>query len=131
MKLRYLKPLRVCIALAFFLPIAFLFLDFRDTGVRSLAGELLYLQFVPSLLKFLRQMAMGATGFIAVLVLTLVFGRIYCSTICPLGTLQDLISRLFSAKRLSRGKFSGKRQRRRPRHAFSPRGPSYDMPFFP
>ena len=118
MKLRYLKPLRVCIALAFFLPIAFLFLDFWDTGVRSLAGELLYLQFVPSLLKFLRQMAMGATGFIAVLVLTLVFGRIYCATICPLGTLQDLISRLFSTKHLF--SFRGKRQRRRPKHAFSP-----------
>jgi len=40
----------------------------------------------------------GATGAIAtllfLLVLTLLFGRIYCSTICPLGLLQDLFLRL-------------------------------------
>ncbi|WP_459918869.1 4Fe-4S binding protein [Desulfocicer niacini] len=97
--------------------------------------SLIYLQFVPSLLKFLRQMAMGATGFIVVLALTLVCGRIYCATSCPLGTLQDLISRLFSTKRLFRGKsswkFSGKRQRCRPRHAFSPPRTLLRDTFFP
>ncbi|MEZ5601746.1 MAG: 4Fe-4S binding protein [Candidatus Competibacteraceae bacterium] len=36
----------------------------------------------------------GAAGFLAVLALTLLFGRVYCSTICPLGTLQDIVIRV-------------------------------------
>jgi polyferredoxin len=32
-----------------------------------------------------------ALGFVLVLVLTFLGGRIYCSTICPLGILQDVI----------------------------------------
>jgi ferredoxin len=75
----------------FFALIAFLFLDFRNFGAQSFSGELLYLQFVPSLLKFLSAAAFGATGFIVVLILTVFFGRIYCSTLCPLGILQDVI----------------------------------------
>ncbi len=91
-----LKPVRVCIALAFFLSVALLFLDFRDTGIRSVAGELLFFQFVPSLLKFLNHAAAGAAGFIAVLAMTFFFGRVYCAALCPLGIFQDMISRLFS-----------------------------------
>jgi len=29
-------------------------------------------------------------GFVAILVITLIFGRVYCSFLCPLGTLQDV-----------------------------------------
>jgi len=32
-------------------------------------------------------------------VLVLIFGRIYCSVLCPLGILQDLINRMFSFKK--------------------------------
>ncbi len=64
----------------------------------------MYLQFVPSLLKFLNAAAIGATGFIVVLILTVLFGRVYCSTICPLGTLQDVIGFL--------------RRKNRKRHSF-------------
>jgi ferredoxin len=44
-----------------------------------------------------------ATGFVFVLILTLLFGRIYCSSVCPLGTLQDIISRL--SFRLNKNKY--------------------------
>jgi len=91
MKLNRLKSIRIIISAVFFALIAFLFLDFRNFGAQSISGELLYLQFVPSLLKFMNVAALGATGFIVVLILTVLFGRIYCSTICPLGTLQDVI----------------------------------------
>ena len=81
MKLGLLKPLRVFIALVFFLSTAFLFLDFRDTGIGSFAGEVLFLQFVPSMLKFLNQPSLGLAGiftagfagFMVVLVITLMF----------------------------------------------------------
>jgi len=37
----------------------------------------------------------GAVSALAIwLLVTLVFGRVYCSTVCPLGTLQDVISRI-------------------------------------
>jgi len=39
-------------------------------------------------------------GLLFVLVLTVLFGRVYCSTLCPLGILQDIVIRL--AKRMNR-----------------------------
>ncbi|MBF0200972.1 MAG: 4Fe-4S dicluster domain-containing protein [Desulfamplus sp.] len=107
MKFRHLRHIRIWIAIIFFMLTAFLFLDFRGSGVRAVAGEVLFLQFVPSLVKFLDNAAAGAAGFIAVLVLTILFGRIYCSTVCPLGTLQDIISRFAPGGTLSPKKMPG------------------------
>ncbi len=110
MKLRHLRLLRTGTALAFFVLTLLLFLDFRDSGFRAIAGEVLYLQFVPSLLQFLDHAAVGAAGFILVLILTLVFGRVYCSFVCPLGICQDLIS-LLARKRMSWPAWPGKKQK--------------------
>lgn len=101
-----LKTLRVGVALVFFVLIALVFLDFHNLVAPSIAKGLLYLQFVPSLLQYVNQAALGAGGFIVVVLLTLFFGRIYCSTLCPLGTLQDVIS------------FIARRKRKRPRRGF-------------
>lgn len=54
-------------------------------GVVTLAGAKIgYIEIIP----------MAVTGAMVVvgmwLVVTLIFGRIYCSTVCPLGTLQDI-----------------------------------------
>jgi ferredoxin len=43
-------------------------------------------------MKFFSIVNLAAIGFLVTLVLTFVFGRVYCSSICPLGTLQDIIS---------------------------------------
>ncbi|MDO5675182.1 MAG: 4Fe-4S dicluster domain-containing protein [bacterium] len=57
------------------------------------------LQVVPALLA-------GAWLVPALLALaTLVFGRVYCSLICPLGLLQDLLGRLYPKKYRSRPRF--------------------------
>lgn len=40
------------------------------------------------------------------LILTLIFGRIYCSVICPLGIMQDLISALHDRRKRNRFRFS-------------------------
>jgi ferredoxin len=98
MGLHRLKSLRVGISVVFFVLTAFLFLDLWNTVAPPVTGGILYLQFVPSLLKFLTTAAAGATGFIAVAILTVLFGRVYCSTICPLGTLQDGIGFLARKK---------------------------------
>lgn len=58
-----------------------------------LISPLLKLQFVPSLLGALT----GIVSFLLILVvLTILLGRIYCSTICPVGTMQDFSSRIAS-----------------------------------
>ena len=90
MRLNQLKRLRVGVSLGFFIATALLFLDFRNWFAPELSQAVLYPQFVPSLLKFLHGAALSASGFIVVLLLTIGAGRVYCSTICPLGTLQDL-----------------------------------------
>ena len=99
-----LKWIRVGVALVFFILI---FLSFTFIG-RSLGKipEILNFQFIPSLLSFLGG---GAIILIFFLLLTLCFGRVYCSLICPLCIMQDMISRfasLFKSKKQQRTHYS-------------------------
>lgn len=73
---------------------------FVGRGMTAMAQASLRAQIIPSAIA----VTIGATGFW--LVATFVFGRIYCSTVCPLGTLQDSATRTrrFLASRLKRGK---------------------------
>jgi ferredoxin-type protein NapF len=89
-----LKWARLIIALAFFLLTTLLFTGIKGVLSYLDTGTILYLQFVPSLLKFLLTFGLASLGFAVVLVLTSLFGRLYCSAICPLGILQDFISRI-------------------------------------
>ncbi|MBO4756243.1 MAG: 4Fe-4S dicluster domain-containing protein [Bacteroidales bacterium] len=86
-----LKRVRVTLALVFLIGITLLLLDF--TGVLHLyLGWMAKLQVLPALLA----LNVGVVAFLVVL--TLVFGRVYCSVICPLGVLQDGISWLGTHK---------------------------------
>ncbi len=89
--MKYLKPLRVGVSGTLFLLVTALFLDFGNSIAPSFTRGLLHLQFVPSLMQFLNTAALSAAGFILILILTILFGRVYCSTICPLGTFHDVI----------------------------------------
>jgi ferredoxin len=91
------KPFRVIISLICFLSITFLFIDFRQILPSEWYDGFTYLQFLPSLLKFIAFAGFLSLGFVIVTLLTLLFGRVYCSTICPLGVFQDIIS-FFSRK---------------------------------
>ncbi|MFC2118788.1 4Fe-4S binding protein, partial [Bacteroidota bacterium] len=90
--LKYLKKIRVIISLLFFLLTTFIFLDYNRIVTDGLIDSILFLQFVPSFIKFVNLFSLAAFGFIVVFILSLFFGRIYCSTICPFGILQDIIS---------------------------------------
>lgn len=82
-----LRRLRITVASVFFLSLLFIFLDF--TGIsHPWLGWMAKFQFIPALLAVNIAIIAGLT------VLTLLFGRIYCSVICPLGVFQDIISRL-------------------------------------
>jgi len=83
--MKFLKNIRVIISLVFFLPILLLFIDFVGKLPTKL-HLLLSIQLIPALLS-LNLVVLGV-----LLVLSLLFGRIYCSTICPLGIMQDVIS---------------------------------------
>ncbi|MCW8806398.1 MAG: 4Fe-4S dicluster domain-containing protein [Ignavibacteriaceae bacterium] len=94
MNLVKLKKIRVYFSLFFFLITLVLFLDIIQIIPAKISSYILYFQFVPSAVKFFNQFSLLATGFIVVLVVTILCGRIYCSSMCPLGTLQDAISRI-------------------------------------
>ena len=80
-----LKKLRVILAALFWIGITLLFLD--STGVlQKWLGWMPKLQFLPAV------MAVNVAVIVALVLVTLVFGRIYCSVICPLGVFQDGIS---------------------------------------
>lgn len=94
MKQAHLKYLRLVLALLFFLSTGFIFLDFRELLSFGLHKGITFMQFMPSLIKFFTTFTLVSAGFIAVLLLTSFFGRVYCSAICPLGILQDMVSRI-------------------------------------
>src|SRR6056297_3576732 len=91
-KYKALKKIRVIISLIFLLLLFLFFIDFAGIFPSDFIRGVISLKFVPALLKFFNVFSWIATGFIVVLILTLLFGRVYCSTICPLGILQDVIS---------------------------------------
>lgn len=80
-----LKKIRVALATIFFTAITLLFLDFTGTA-HAWLGWMAKIQFLPAVL------AVNAGVIIALIILTLILGRAYCSVICPLGVFQDVIS---------------------------------------
>ena len=80
-----LRKIRTALAILCFALITLLFLDFTGT-IHAWFGWLAKIQFLPALL------ALNAGVVIALVALTLLFGRIYCSVICPLGVMQDVVS---------------------------------------
>jgi ferredoxin len=93
MRRRHLKPLRVAVALVFLAGLSAAFVDFRGLVPPRLAHWLAVVQFTPALLA-LGTGAVGLCVFAGIIGVTLAFGRVYCSTVCPLGLLQDAIARV-------------------------------------
>jgi ferredoxin len=88
--------------MALFVPAALLFLDVGWPLPAVVARVVAGLQLVPALLRL---PAAGAAVVLAALALvTLLTGRVYCSTVCPLGTLQDALVRI-GDRRDRRGRF--------------------------
>jgi polyferredoxin len=81
-----LRKIRTILAVVFFALITLLFLDFTGTAHHWL-GWMAKIQFLPAV------MALNVVVIVALVLLTLVFGRIYCSVICPLGVFQDILAR--------------------------------------
>lgn len=82
-----LKYARRVVALAA-LAVMTVWLTTASTSLMLSMGWIARVQFVPAMLS-----ASFATV-LFIVALTLIFGRLYCSTVCPLGTIQDIASRL-------------------------------------
>ena len=76
-----LRILRITLALVFFIGITLLFMGIGQQWW----GWMAKLQFLPSCL------ALNLGVIAGIVILTLLFGRIYCSVICPMGVLQDIV----------------------------------------
>ena len=77
-----LKTGRRIIAALSILLVTGLFLDFTGTW-QSVFGWMAKIQFLPALLS------LNVLVILGLIVMTIIFGRIYCSVICPLGIMQD------------------------------------------
>ena len=80
-----LKKTRIVLATIFFACITLLFLDVTG-ALHAWLGWMAKVQFLPAVL------ALNVAVVAVLLALTLLLGRVYCSVICPLGVMQDIIS---------------------------------------
>lgn len=93
-----LRKIRQIVAAIFFVLVTLLFLDFTG-AVHLWFGWLAKIQLVPAIL------AVNAAVIIGLVLLTLLFGRIYCSVICPLGVMQDGISTISGKRKGKKSRF--------------------------
>ncbi len=89
---RWLRTIRIGFAFFFLSGFLIIFSDVRGK-LPSVFYELFTsFQFLPSLLKFLVMPQVLTAGFLIIMLLTILTGRLYCSFICPLGIMQDVIA---------------------------------------
>lgn len=94
-----LRTIRITAAIVCFTLITLLFLDFTGT-LHAWFGWLAKIQLLPALL------ALNVGVVLFLIALTLIFGRIYCSVICPLGVFQDVVSWISGKRKKNRFRYS-------------------------
>ena len=94
-----LRKIRIVAATICFALITLLFLDFTGT-LHLWFGWLARIQFLPAIL------ALNVGVIVLLVALTLLFGRIYCSVICPLGVFQDIVSWIAGKRKKHRFRYS-------------------------
>lgn len=94
-----LKKIRRTLAIVFLLCITLLFLDFTGTA-HAWLDWMAKIQFLPAVL------ALNVGVILLLVALTLVFGRVYCSVICPLGVMQDVFGWMGKKRKKNRYAYS-------------------------
>ena len=92
-----LRKIRIALATVMMIGITWLFVDFTGTAHQWL-GWMAKMQLLEAIL------AVNVVVIVGLVLLTLVFGRIYCSVICPLGIMQDIIG--WWGKRAKKNRYS-------------------------
>lgn len=96
-----LRKIRIGVSITFITIITLYFLDFRELLPQSL-HILAHIQFIPALL------ALNIIILTSLVLLTFMFGRVYCSSICPMGVYQDVVA------------WFSKKAKRKKRYTYSP-----------
>lgn len=89
-----LRRFRIAFSAIVLICFIIIFVDYSHVIPAGYIDYLLYLQFIPSFIRYIDLKTLVAGGFIVVLLLTLLSGRTYCSFLCPLGIGQDVFSRI-------------------------------------
>ena len=96
MKKKNNTPRRIRMAVA---AIVFILICLAFSGLMPQATALLKIQAAPSLMKTIAAFSTGALATcIVILLVTFLFGRFYCSVVCPLGIAQDIAAFIFRRK---------------------------------
>lgn len=101
--MRSLKYIRIALQIVSLALILLLFLDFTGT-FEPYIGFMAKIQFGPAVLR------VAPVTVVLTLLLTLIFGRLYCSIICPTGIFQDLFGHIGS--KLKRNRYHYRRENR-------------------
>ena len=100
-----LRKIRLTLAVVFWAGITLRFLDF--TGIfHTWLGWMAKIQFLPALL------AANVVVITVLVAATLLLGRIYCSVVCPMGVVQDMMSRI--------GRLFRSKSKRKSPYSYSP-----------
>lgn len=94
-----LKTVRRCLAVAAIVAVTLLFVDFTGVAHHWL-GWMAKIQFLPAVLS------LNVVVIAALVAVTLLLGRVYCSVICPLGIMQDGFAWLGRKSRRNRYTYS-------------------------
>ena len=86
-----LRKIRITLATIMMLMVTLLFLDVSGV-LHHYLGWTARIQFLPAVL------ALNLGVILSLVTLTFIFGRIYCSVICPLGIFQDIVSWIHGKK---------------------------------
>jgi len=103
-----LRKIRITLAAVMFIGITLLFLDFTGTMHH-------YVSWMPKLQFLEAILALNVAAIVVLVVLTIIFGRIYCSVICPLGVLQDIFG--WFGKKAKKNRYSYSKEKKWLRYA--------------
>lgn len=105
-KKHILRTVRVCVASVVVSAFILLFFDFGGIFDR-------YLSWLPKLQFWPAVLALNVASMMLIFVLTMLFGRVYCSFLCPLGICQDAV---YGIRSSLKGKKHRNRQHYRKAH---------------
>ena len=98
-----LKKTRIALAAIFFIAISLLFLGISGELTKWF-GWMPKLQFLPAVL------AVNVGIILFLVVVALLFGRCYCSIVCPMGVYQDIVSWISGKRKGKKMRFSYKKE---------------------
>jgi ferredoxin len=98
-----LRKIRISLASVFLIGLTALFLDFTGTAHH-------WLSWMAKMQALEAVLALNVMIIVLLALLTLVFGRIYCSVICPLGVMQDLFGWIGKKAKKNRYTYSAERK---------------------